>query len=286
MQRVRELAPGLPWVALALAVDRDTPGSAIGGLMLWAVTMILRSEWPAGHGAFKHLSPEPGVWMTSPTRRLRRLVALLFPTLGLTCALVMAGASYWEGDALALTFDALIALGFAAVIGWDAWRGLRVRLEARIDEAGLYSNALGDTIRWPQMLEILPRPRGQRFKLRLRVGPGSPGLPSWRRHRGGEVTVDLSGAGLTAADAIAALIAFRPELAVHDEVRPMDTPLVLPIRLEGHGMTSSWEEIEREQQRFSGEPAAVDWGDPKPERLPRLNLASTWDEEEGAARPA
>ena len=152
--------PGLPWVALAFAVDHDTPGSVAAGLMLWAVTMILRSEWPAGHAEFKLLSPEPGVWITSPTRRLRRLVALLFPATGLACALAMAGASYWDGDALALVFDALIALGFVAVIGWDAWRGLGVQLEARIDDTGLYSHALGATIRWPQMVEILPRPRG------------------------------------------------------------------------------------------------------------------------------
>ena len=96
------------------------------------------------------------------------------------------------------------------------------------------------------------------------------------------MAVDLSGAGLTAADAIAALMAFKPELAVHDEARPMETPLVLPIRMWGHWMTSTWEEIEREQRRFSGETATTDWGDPKPERLPQLNLASTWDEEDGA----
>jgi hypothetical protein len=282
LQRARELAPALPWAGLAFVIDQSTPGSVIGASLLAAVSMVLQGGWPTGNGAFKWLSPEPGVWLTSPTRRQRRRIALLFPTAGLVCALTMAAASYWEGDALALGFDALLVLGFAVMIGWDAWSGLTVRLETRIDADGLYSRALGHTLSWAQIQEILPRRRGERFKLRLRVGPGSPGLPSWRRDRGGTVTVDLSGAGLAAADAIAALMAFRPDLAVHDDARPVETPLVLPIRTWGHGFNAVWEEIEREQRRFSGETAQADWGDPKPERLPRLNLVATWDEEEGS----
>ena len=247
-----EVAPALPWVLLVMAVENDTPGSMLGGMFLYAASAALKQPWPLGPRRDRVASPESGVWLTSPTRRFRRLVALILPLAGLACAASMAMASFWDGDALALALDGFITLGFAATVGWDAWRGLPVRLEARIDAEGLYSRALDGTIRLDQILEVLPRPRGEKFKLRLRVGPGAVGLPSYQRHRGGEVTVDLSAACLTFDLAVEALRGVDPDLGFHVDAVPLDTPFVVPIKGVDHeeNVTNAWDEMDDQRQRF------------------------------------
>lgn len=250
-----EVAPALPWVLLVMAIDNGAPGSMAGGLFLYLLGAALKQPWPIGPRLDRMASPEPGVWLTSPTRRFRRAVALLMPLLGLACATGMASAAFHDGDALALTLDAFIALGFAACVGWDAWRGLPVRLEARIDDQGLYSRALGGTIRLDQILEVLPRPRGEKFRLRLRVGPGAAGLPSYQRHRGGEMTLDLSAACLTHDVAVEALRRACPDLGFHVDAVPLDTPFVVPIKGVDHeeNLTANWDEMEEQRRRFDND---------------------------------
>ncbi len=247
-----EVAPALPWVLLVMAVDNDTPGSMLGGMVLYALGAALKQRWPVGPRLDRVASPNPGVWLTSPTRRFRRLVALILPLAGLACAASMAMASFWDGDALALALDGFIALGFAATAGWDAWRGLPVRLEARIDAEGLYSRTLGGTIRLDQILEVLPRPRGEKFKLRLRVGPGAVGLPSYQRHRGGEVTIDLSAACVTFDLAVEALRDVDPDLNFHADAVLLDSPFVVPIKGVDHeeNVAAAWDEMDDQRRRF------------------------------------
>lgn len=254
-----EVAPALPWVLLVTAVDNGTPGSAVGGLFLYVLGMALKQPWPIGPRLDRVASPKPGMWLTSPTRRFRRAVALVLPLAGLACAIGMAAASFWNGEAWALALDVLIVLGFVASVGWDAWRGLPVRLEARIDAEGLYSRALGGTLRLDQILQVLPRPRGEKFKLRLRVGPGALGLPSYERFRGGELTIDLSAACVTHDLAVEALSGVHPGLDFHVDAVPLDTPFVVPIRGVDHeeNVTVGWDEIEDQRRRLDR-----DWRQP------------------------
>lgn len=255
LRRAIEFAPALPWILLVTAVERGTPGAVLGGMILYAVGAALKQPWPLGPRLNRVASPEPGVWLTSPTRRFRRLVALILPLVGLVCATGMAVASFDEGDAWALALDVFIMLGFVASVAWDAWTGLPVRLEARIDADGLYSRTLGGPIRLDQILEVLPRPRGEKFKLRLRVGPGAAGLVSYHQHRGGEVTVDLSAACLTHDAAVEALRGVHPELNFHVDAVPPDHPFVVPIKGVDHEehVVSTWDEMEAQRRRFDRE---------------------------------
>ena len=247
-----EAAPAIPWVLLVTAVDQGTPGSVVGGMFLYLVGAALKQPLPLGPRLDRVASPKPGVWLTSPTRRFRRLVALVLPLAGLGCAIGMAVASFDAGDALALALDLFVVLGFVASVAWDAWRGLSVRVETRIDAEGLYSRALDGTIGLDQILEILPRPRGEKFKLRLRVGPGAAGLPSYLKHRGGDVTIEMSAACLTYDLAVNALREADPAVNFHRDAVPLDSPFVVPIRGVDHeeNVTTAWEEMEDQSRRF------------------------------------
>lgn len=207
------------WLQGPLAERRHFP-------LIW----IAAAQWAGGwlltrdkvEGWLGRLNLEgPGAWRTTRAERLRRLAALPFCAFAVL-ELGLIGWALWRlGDAPRLAVSAAIVLAllvFTIVFTWRTWR---VRLELRIDAAGVFAPAWRRAYGWDE-IAFAVQPNGGR-DLRLVLTPEA----AEKAGRAALLTSPLSPTGLQANEALAALRKARPDLPI----RPWTSHgVVLPIR--------------------------------------------------------
>ncbi|MFT4252911.1 MAG: hypothetical protein QM608_10530 [Caulobacter sp.] len=221
-----EMATTAIWCGLMLGVWGGSPEVApplfVAGLASGA------AFWFANRKEDAPDQPEPGVWRAGRKTLFQARWKRRVPFGGLAIGLLLAGQSWWYGDAWGVVYALAVSAGF----GWLAWRRppLEDWIELRIDAAGLYSRELGCTIPWPVLQAVRPRVRHRPGKLGLRLGPNAlPGLDAADRAVGTDVEIDLTPLAL-GVDAIRdEIFRYRPDLKAGPAPEAPPESIVAPI---------------------------------------------------------
>ncbi|PZR37385.1 hypothetical protein [Caulobacter segnis] len=207
------------WLQSPLAEQRQFPFLWIAA-PLWAGGWLLtRDKVEAWLGRFN--LDGTGAWLTTRAERLRRLTALPFCAVAVL-ELGLIGWALWRlGDAPRLAVSAAIVLALLVFMIVFIWRTWRVRLELRIDAAGVFAPAWRRAYGWDE-IAFAVQPNGGR-DLRLVLTPEA----AEKHGCAALLTTPLGPTGLQANEALAALRTTRPDLPI----RPWTSNgVVLPIR--------------------------------------------------------
>lgn len=207
------------WLQWPLGKHRDFP-------MFWVVLVVGGGWWLLSlekvEAWLGRLNLDGvGGWRTTRAERIRRLGPIPF----LTVAALGVGALGWElwriGDATRVAGAAVIVAGLVALIVRYAIKTLRVRVELRIDDAGVFAPAWRRTYAWSDIAHAV-QPQGPR-ELRLVLTPAGAEAAV----RAALLTLPLAPTGLYPNEALTALRAVRPDLPIEPWV---SHGVVLPIR--------------------------------------------------------
>lgn len=207
------------WLQWPLGKHRELP-------LFWAVLVVGGGWWLLSlekvEGWLGRFNLDgAGGWRTTRTERIRRLGPIPF----FAVAALGVGELGWElwriGDAIRVTGAMLIVVALVALMVRYAIRTLRVRVELRIDEAGVFAPAWRRTYAWSDIAHAV-QPQGPR-ELQLVLTPAGAEAAG----RAALLTLPLAPTGLRPNEALIALRAVRPELPIEPWT---SNGVVLPIR--------------------------------------------------------
>ncbi|PLR27883.1 hypothetical protein SGCZBJ_05885 [Caulobacter zeae] len=222
----REMTTTAIWCGLALGVWGGSP--EVGSPLFVAGLVAGAAFWFANRREDAPDQPEPGVWRASRKTLFQARWKRRVPFGGLGIGLLLAGQSWWYGDAWGVAYALALCGGFS----WLAWRRppLEDWVELRIDAAGLYAREFGYTIPWPVLQAVRPRARHRAGRLGLRLGPNAlPGLDRADQAVGRDVEIDLSSLAVGVDVVRAEIFRYRPDLEAGPTPDAPPDSIVTPI---------------------------------------------------------
>lgn len=221
-----EMATTAVWCGLLAGVWGGSP--EVGPPLFVAGGVSAVAFWWASRMEDTPDQPELGVWRASRKTLFQARWKRRAPFGGLAIGLLLAGQSWWYGDAWGVVYALALSAGF----GWLAWRRkpLEDWVELRIDAAGLYSRELGCTVPWTVLQAVRPRVRHRAGKLGLRLGPNDlPVLDAADRAVGADVEIDLAPLALGVDAVRAEIFRYRPDLEAGPAPDAPPDSIVTPI---------------------------------------------------------
>lgn len=215
----------LPTLALIFGIKVVGGGA---GVALAVLAAVIVARWMVARRPGRERQMRSGVWLMTVKGHWSRWFDAMAPLVGAAIALALAAVAWglhepgWE-----LVYLLLTAAGFGvqAILAAKAQATPRDEVELRIDAEGLYARQFGGTLRWNEILDILPRRRGDKMLVRMAIGPSAlPLIPEGRRVHGGIVELNLSNVYVTREAALAAMATYR---SLHSS--PPDDIFVQPI---------------------------------------------------------